>query len=61
MLEENLLHHLKDEESELFPKAKRLLDSEALEDIGTLMDERREEVMESPAVRADAKAVRPKG
>lgn len=61
VLQENLVHHLKDEESDLFPKAKRLLAADALTDLGTLMDERREEVMASSAVKADAKAVKPKG
>ena len=61
VLEENLVHHLKDEESDLFPKVKRLLDADALTDLGVLMDERRDEVMASAAVKADAKAVKPKG
>ena len=61
VLQENLVHHLKDEESDLFPKVKKLLDADALGDLGVLMDERREEVMASAAVNPDAKAVKPKG
>jgi len=61
VLQENLVHHLKDEEKDLFPKARRLLPANALDDLGTLMDERREEVMASALVNPDAKAVKPRG
>jgi iron-sulfur cluster repair protein YtfE (RIC family) len=55
VMQENLEHHMKDEEEDLFPKAKRLLSANALGDLGTLMEERREEVLASPAAKPGAK------
>jgi len=61
VLQENLEHHLGEEESDLFPKAKRLLGAETLADLGEEMDERCDEVLAEASARPDSKAVRPKG
>lgn len=44
VLKEQVLHHAQEEESELFPKVKQLLDEERLEELGDQMNEMVEEL-----------------
>lgn len=60
VLKESLEHHIKDEEEDMFPKARKLLGDE-LDDIGDEMEERKDEVLETAAVAPSAKANKPKG
>jgi iron-sulfur cluster repair protein YtfE (RIC family) len=60
VLKESLEHHIKDEETEMFPKALKLMDTDELDDIGEEMEERKEEVMASAAVGPQAKADKPR-
>jgi len=46
VLEESLDHHITEEESEFFPKAKRALGAEMLEDLGAKMEQRFDTAME---------------
>lgn len=46
VLEEVLHHHIKEEETEFFPKAKRALGVDKLEDLGEKMEQRFETAME---------------
>lgn len=59
VLKENLEHHLEDEEEEMFPKARTLL-ADQLQELGEEMEERKEEVLASPATDPDAKADTPR-
>ncbi|HEV8550981.1 MAG TPA: hypothetical protein VGQ57_18165, partial [Polyangiaceae bacterium] len=47
VLKEVVLHHAKEEEKELLPKAKRRLENEMLERLGASMEKRFEEAMEA--------------
>ena len=44
--------HIEEEESELFPKVKKLLSADELEDLGVVMDDMAEELKEGGAPRA---------
>lgn len=59
VLKEVLEHHLKDEEEEMFPKARTLL-ADQMQDLGEDMEERKEEVLESSATAPNAKAGKPR-
>jgi hemerythrin-like domain-containing protein len=47
VLKEQIEHHVQEEEQELFPKVKKLLDAERLEELGEEMQAMADELMES--------------
>jgi hemerythrin-like domain-containing protein len=47
VLKELLEHHIEEEEEEMFPKARKLLGAEKLEELGKLMEERRRSLKQS--------------
>jgi hemerythrin superfamily protein len=47
VLQEQVLEHAKEEEKELFPKVRKLLSKEQLEDLGTAMEEMADELKEA--------------
>lgn len=44
VLQEQVEHHVKEEEGDLFPKVKKMLSSEELEDLGMVMEDAAEEL-----------------
>src|SRR5256884_9672056 len=47
VLKEDVMHHVGEEEDELFPKVKKILSKEQLEDLGTRMEEMKGKLMAS--------------
>ncbi len=60
VLKENLEHHLKDEEEDLFPKVQRLLDADRRKTLGAEMEERQDEVLASAVAHPHARADKPR-
>jgi hemerythrin superfamily protein len=52
VLEEEIEHHVEEEEGELFPKVKRMLAEDELEDLGIVMQDLADELKEDGAPRA---------
>jgi hemerythrin-like domain-containing protein len=49
VLRENIEHHIKEEEGELFPNSRRLLGKERLEQLGSEMEDRKSELTDAYA------------
>ncbi len=47
VLKENIEHHIKEEEGEMFPDARKKIGKERLEELGSEMEDRKNELMET--------------
>jgi hemerythrin superfamily protein len=56
VLEEQIEHHVEEEEKELFPKVRKMLGKEELEDLGIVMEDMAEELKASGAPRESVPA-----
>jgi hemerythrin superfamily protein len=56
VLEEQIEHHVEEEEKELFPKVRKMLAKEELEDLGIVMEDMAEELKASGAPRESVPA-----
>ncbi|MEA2581397.1 MAG: hypothetical protein QOE83_2289 [Actinomycetota bacterium] len=47
VMKENVEHHMEEEEGDMFQKARKVFDMDELEDLGTRMQERKEQLQEA--------------
>jgi hemerythrin-like domain-containing protein len=49
VMKENLEHHIQEEEDEMFPQAQQIFDQDELDDLGSRMERRRQQLLEEAA------------
>ena len=59
VLKEDVEHHVKDEEGEMFPDAKKFLGEKRLAELGAQLEARKKELAHNPLLRAD-RTVKPR-